>query len=248
MRSSTLGTEYQQLESRQTHPRLRLFMLSQCQRRSSHCNLSLASYVRFISNWFIIASFFSAHQEGSHIPLGPVLSTTPWWSEEVLVGCTCSSLPAFYYCSNASEVVRSGTNTPIWDYPNIANVSLTVQPLERNHGITESVALAVVIKRVKYFCQYLYEYVCHTFTSHDTLKALLNTSSFREACSLGSLLQGLDLTIYYVPGKTISKTDDKVRTIGKRNHTRLPLQWIICKTSSVSIIHPLQLTICWWLQ
>lgn len=48
MRWSTLGTEYQQLESRQTHPRLRLFMLSQCQRRSSHCNLSLASYVRMI--------------------------------------------------------------------------------------------------------------------------------------------------------------------------------------------------------
>ena len=57
--------------------------------------------------------------------------------------------------------------------------------------------------------------MCHTFTSHDTLKALLNTSSFREACSLCLLLQGLEPTIYYVPGKRNPKTDVKVRTIGQ---------------------------------
>ena len=88
-RWSTLGTEYQQLESWQTHPRSRLFMLSLYQRMSSHCDLSLGRR-HTIEGLFPISPpckpTFPAHQEGSYVSMGQVLSTRLWWVEKELVG------------------------------------------------------------------------------------------------------------------------------------------------------------------
>ena len=89
----------------------------------------------------------------------------------------------------------------------IAYASRTIQPHERNYGITELEALTVVWS-VKHFRQYLYGHRCHVFTDHEALKALLNTPhrSGKLAC-WWLLLQELDLLIHYVPGKTNPRAD-----------------------------------------
>lgn len=56
----------------------------------------------------------------------------------------------------------------------IAFASRTLQPHERNYGISELEALAVVWA-VKHFRHYIYGYHCTMFTDHEALKALLNT-------------------------------------------------------------------------
>ena len=89
----------------------------------------------------------------------------------------------------------------------IAYASRTVQPHERNYGITELEALAVVWS-VKHFRQYLYGHKCHIFTDHEALKALLNTPHpSGKLARWGLLLQELDLTIHYVPGKKNPRAD-----------------------------------------
>ena len=84
----------------------------------------------------------------------------------------------------------------------MAYASHTVQPHERNFGITELEALSVVWN-VKHFRQYLYGHRCHVFIDQEALKALLNTPHpSGKLTRWGLLLHELDLLIHYVPGKT----------------------------------------------
>ena len=89
----------------------------------------------------------------------------------------------------------------------IAYASRTLQSHEKNYGSTELEGLAVVWA-VKHFRQYLYGHRCHVFTDHEALKALLNTPhpSGRLA-RWGLVIQELDLTINYQPGRKNMKAD-----------------------------------------
>ena len=67
----------------------------------------------------------------------------------------------------------------------IAYVSRTLQPHEKNYGVTELEALGAVWA-VKHFRPYLYGYSCHLYTDHEALKSLLNTpTSLRKTGKVG---------------------------------------------------------------
>lgn len=82
----------------------------------------------------------------------------------------------------------------------IAYASRTLEPSEKNYGVTEVEALAVVWA-VKHFRHYLYEHCCHVHTDHEALKSLMNTPhpSGRLA-RWGLALQEVDLHIHYQTG------------------------------------------------
>ena len=65
----------------------------------------------------------------------------------------------------------------------LAYASRSLQKHERNYGVTELEALAVVWG-VKHFRPYSYGHRCDVYTDHETLKSLLNTSqtSGKLAC------------------------------------------------------------------
>ena len=67
-----------------------------------------------------------------------------------------------------AQKLEDGTVHPI------AYASRTLQPHERNYGVTELEALGVVWA-VKHFRPYLYGHKCEVFTDHEALKSLLNT-------------------------------------------------------------------------
>ena len=54
----------------------------------------------------------------------------------------------------------------------IAYASRTLEPSEKNYGVTEVEALAVVWAVNRH---YLYGHCCHVYTDHETLKSLMNT-------------------------------------------------------------------------
>ena len=56
----------------------------------------------------------------------------------------------------------------------IAYASLTLELSEKNYGVTEVEALAVVWA-VKHFRHYLYGHRCHVYMDHEALKSLMNT-------------------------------------------------------------------------
>ena len=73
----------------------------------------------------------------------------------------------------------------------IAYASRTLEPSEKNYGVTEVEALAVVWG-VKHFCHYLYGHHCHVYTDH---KALMNTPHPSGLLARwGLTLQEVDLT------------------------------------------------------
>ena len=83
----------------------------------------------------------------------------------------------------------------------IAHASRTIQPHERNYGVTELEALAIVWS-VKHFRHYLYGHRCEVFTDHEALKSLLNTPHpSGKLARWGLAIQELDLHIHYRPGK-----------------------------------------------
>ena len=89
----------------------------------------------------------------------------------------------------------------------IAYASRTLQHHERNYGITELEALAVVWA-VKHYCQYLYGHKCHVYTDHEALRSLLNMPHpSGKLARWGLTLQELDLEIHYHPGKKNLKAD-----------------------------------------
>ena len=89
----------------------------------------------------------------------------------------------------------------------IAYASRTLQPHERNYGISELEALGVVWA-VRHFRHYVYGQKCTVYTDHGALKALLNTPQpSGKLARWGMALQELDLDIQYRPGKTNTRAD-----------------------------------------
>ena len=89
----------------------------------------------------------------------------------------------------------------------IAYASRTIQGSEKNYGITELEALAVVWA-TKHFRQYLYGYKSQIITDHQPLKSLLNTPHpSGKLARWGLALQELDTEIIYRPGRSNSAAD-----------------------------------------
>ena len=100
-----------------------------------------------------------------------------------------------------AQKLEDGTVHPI------AYASRTLQPHERNYGVTELEALGVVWA-VKHFRPYLYGHKCEVFTDHEALKSLLNTPQpSGKLARWGMALQELDLEIRYRPGKQNANAD-----------------------------------------
>ena len=89
----------------------------------------------------------------------------------------------------------------------VAYASRSLQPHEKNYGITELEGLAVVWA-VKHFRHYIYGHKCEVYTDHEALKALLNTPRpSGKLARWGLALQELDIDIHYRPGKRNSNAD-----------------------------------------
>ena len=89
----------------------------------------------------------------------------------------------------------------------IAFASRTLLTHEKNYGISELEALAVVWA-VKHFRHYIYGYHCTVFTDHEALKSLLNTPQpSGKLARWGMALQELDLQIEYRPGRANAQAD-----------------------------------------
>ena len=96
---------------------------------------------------------------------------------------------------------EDGTTRPV------AYASRTLQAHEKNYGVTELEALALVWS-VKHFRHYLYGHHCDVYTDHEALKSLLNTPHpSGKLARWGLALQELDLNIIYRPGKTNANAD-----------------------------------------
>ena len=89
----------------------------------------------------------------------------------------------------------------------IAFASRTLQPHERNYGITELEGLGVVWA-MKHFRHYLYGHKCEVFTDHEALKSLLNTPHpSGKLARWGLTLQEFDVKIRYRPGRANASAD-----------------------------------------
>ena len=89
----------------------------------------------------------------------------------------------------------------------LAFASRTLQPHEKNYGISELEGLGVVWA-VKHFRHYLYGHHCIVFTDHEALKSLLHTPHPSGILARwGMALQELDLEIKYHPGRGNQKAD-----------------------------------------
>ena len=100
----------------------------------------------------------------------------------------------------------------------IAYASRTLQPHEKNYGVTELEALGVVWA-VKHFRPYLYGHKCHVVTDHEALKSLLNTPHpSGKLARWGLAIQELDLQIHYRP-RRVNQAADTL--------SRFPLQTLL---------------------
>ena len=83
----------------------------------------------------------------------------------------------------------------------IAYASRTLQPHEKNYGVSELEALGVVWA-LKHFRHYIYGHHCQVFTDHEALKALLNTPHpSGKLARWGMAIQELDLEIVHRAGR-----------------------------------------------
>ena len=115
----------------------------------------------------------------------------------------------------------------------IAYASRTLLSHEKNYGISELEALAVVWS-VKHFRIYLYGHRCQVFTDHEALKSLLNTPHpSGKLARWGLALQELDLEILYRPGRVNANADAL---------SRAPLAWTSCPYGIVAALSTPQAT------
>ena len=92
--------------------------------------------------------------------------------------------------------------------------SRTLQAHEKNYGISELEALAVVWA-VKHFRVYLFGHKCRVYTDHEALVSLMNNPHpSGKLARWGLALQELDLTIHYRPGKLNQSADGLSRCPG----------------------------------
>ena len=114
----------------------------------------------------------------------------------------------------------------------IAFASRTLQPPERNYGITELEGLGVVWA-VKHFRHYLYGHHCKVFTDHEALKSLLNTPQpSGKLARWGLALQELDLEIHYRPGRVNQNADALSRSPVTDPHSLLNPSEVIATISA----------------
>ena len=89
----------------------------------------------------------------------------------------------------------------------IAYASRSLQPHERNYGITELEGLGVVWA-VKHFRPYLYGHSCDVYTDHSALTSLLNTPQpSGKLARWGMAIQELDLRIHHRAGRSNVNAD-----------------------------------------
>ena len=89
----------------------------------------------------------------------------------------------------------------------IAYASRSLQPHEKNYGITELEGLGVVWA-VKHFRPYLYGHSCEVYTDHSALTSLLNTPQpSGKLARWGMAIQELDLKIKHRSGRSNSNAD-----------------------------------------
>ena len=89
----------------------------------------------------------------------------------------------------------------------IAYASRSLQPHEKNYGITELEGLGVVWA-VKHFRPYLYGHTCDVYTDHAALTSLLNTPQpSGKLARWGMAIQELDLHMHHRSGKTNANAD-----------------------------------------
>ena len=89
----------------------------------------------------------------------------------------------------------------------IAFASRSLQPHEKNYGVTEMEGLGVVWA-VKHFRPYLYGHKCTVYTDHEALKAILNTPQpSGKLARWGMAIQELDITIIHRPGRNNANAD-----------------------------------------
>ena len=89
----------------------------------------------------------------------------------------------------------------------IAYASRSLQPHERNYGITELEGLGVVWA-VKHFRPYLYGHPCEVFTDHSALTSLLNTPQpSGKLARWGMAIQELELKIRHRSGRSNGNAD-----------------------------------------
>ena len=90
----------------------------------------------------------------------------------------------------------------------VAYASRTLNPQEKNYGITEMETLAVVWA-AKHFRPYLLGHHCTVFTDHSACLALIVQfiPSFCKASKMALCIQELDLEIKYKPRKHNSNAD-----------------------------------------
>ena len=104
----------------------------------------------------------------------------------------------------------------------IVYASRTLQPHERNYGVTELEALGVVWA-VKNFCPYLYGHKCKVFINHEALKSLLNTPQPSGKLTRWRMaLQEFNLEIHYHPGKRNANADALSRSRSPLSHFPIP--------------------------
>ncbi len=118
----------------------------------------------------------------------------------------------------------------------IAFASRTLQPHERNYGVSELEGLGV-IWATKHFRPYLYGHHCEVYTDHEALKALLNTPQpSGKLARWGMALQELDLTIRYRPGKGNTNADALSRAPVSQPADDIDCPFRI--VAAVSVSHP----------
>ena len=89
----------------------------------------------------------------------------------------------------------------------VAFASRTLQPHEKNYGVTELEALGVV-RAAKHFRPYLYGHRCDIFTDHVALKSLLSTPQpSGKLARWGMAIQELDLQIHHRSGTKNTNAD-----------------------------------------
>ena len=104
--------------------------------------------------------------------------------------------------------VQDGIRKPI------CYASRTLQPHEKNYGVSELEALAVVWA-IKHFRVYLYGHKCDVYTDHEALLSLMNhPHPSGKLARWGLALQELDLIIHYQPGKLNQPADSLSRCSG----------------------------------
>ena len=89
----------------------------------------------------------------------------------------------------------------------IAYASRSLQPHEKNYGISELEALGVVWA-VRHFRHFLYGHRCDVYTDHEALKSLINTPHpSGKLARWGLALQEFNLEIHYRPRKRNANAD-----------------------------------------